>query len=286
MALSWSMDKLGPICRSVEDCALVLSTIHGSDGIDHSVREAEFHWDADFHWKTLRVGYLADKFKIDDAKDLGPQPDGKDSEAMKGWLAKKHYFDTRRYDNSYEQATLKVLHEMGVKPIPVTLPQMPWGSITPVLEAEAAASFDELTRSGRDRLLTKQSKDDWPNIFRTVRFYTAVDYIQAQRARSLAIEKMSELFRKVDVIVTPSTGTQLTATNLTGHPAVILPNGLRGDDAPQPPHTGDGDEGNEGGPGTPVSITFLGGLYDEARLLAFAQAYQQKTGFHRLHPKL
>src|SRR5882724_12005858 len=88
MALSWSMDKLGPICRAVEDCALVLSAIHGGDGIDHSVRDADFYWDADFDWKTLRVGYLADKFKIDDAKDLGPQPDGKDSEAMKGWVAK------------------------------------------------------------------------------------------------------------------------------------------------------------------------------------------------------
>lgn len=100
------------------------------------------------------------------------------------------------------------------------------------------------------------------------------------------MEAMDKLFAEVDVIVTPSFGAQLTATNLTGHPAVIVPNGVRGEDAPLPDHTEDGHPQNVGGPGTPVSLTFLGGLYSDARLAAFAWAYQEKTGFHRLYPKL
>jgi Asp-tRNA(Asn)/Glu-tRNA(Gln) amidotransferase A subunit family amidase len=118
------------------------------------------------------------------------------------------------------------------------------------------------------------------------RFYPAVEYIQANRARSLAIAQLSALFNEVDVIVAPTGGNQLVATNLTGHPAVIVPNGLRGPDAPKPPSVDDGDEDNIGGPGTPVSITFLGGHYQDAKLLALARAYQEATGFTRLHPKL
>jgi Asp-tRNA(Asn)/Glu-tRNA(Gln) amidotransferase A subunit family amidase len=90
----------------------------------------------------------------------------------------------------------------------------------------------------------------------------------------------------VDVIVTPSTDAQLIATNLTGNPAVIVPNGLRGDDAPKPPAIDNGDHDDIGGPGTPVSITFLGALYQDAKVAAFARAYQQATGFEKLHPKL
>ncbi|HKO18220.1 MAG TPA: hypothetical protein VJU82_04975, partial [Acidobacteriaceae bacterium] len=116
--------------------------------------------------------------------------------------------------------------------------------------------------------------------------YSAVDYIQAQRARSLGVAAMQDVFRSVDVIVTPTTGTQSRITNLTGHPAVIVPNGLRGEDAPTPISTEDGSEDNVGGPGTPVSITFLGGLYDDARVAAFARAYQEASGFQQMHPKL
>jgi Asp-tRNA(Asn)/Glu-tRNA(Gln) amidotransferase A subunit family amidase len=175
---------------------------------------------------------------------------------------------------------------MGVELVPVELPSLPFGTITPVLEAEAAAAFDELTRSGRDALLAGQSMQDWPNQFRTARFYSAVDYVQAMRARTLAIAEMKKIFDDVDIIVTPSQGIQLTATNLTGHPAVIVPNGIRGDDAPKPAIDEDGSARNVGGPGTPVSLTFLGVLYSDARLAAFARAYQEATGFHRLHPKL
>jgi Asp-tRNA(Asn)/Glu-tRNA(Gln) amidotransferase A subunit family amidase len=154
-----------------------------------------------------------------------------------------------------------------------------------MLNAEAAAAFDELTRSGRDKLLTAQKADDWPNQFRTARFIPAVEYVQAARARMLAMQAVAKAFGNFDVIVAPTNSQQLVVTNLTGHPAVILPNGFRGDDAPRIPPGSDMDADNIGGPGTPVSLTFLGQLYGEAKLLAFARAYQQATGFQRMHPK-
>jgi len=140
--------------------------------------------------------------------------------------------------------------------------------------------------TGRDSLLTEQGEQDWPNSFRIARFYPAVEYIQANRARTLAIQQVSALFEQVDIIVTPTNGEQLVVTNLTGHPALIVPNGLRGTDAPPPPKIDDGDDDNIGGPGTPVSLTFLAGHYQDATLAAFGAAYQQATNFHKQHPKL
>lgn len=274
MALSWTMDKIGPICRTVEDCALVMSAIYGPDGRDRTVKDAAFNWDAEFDWKRLRVGYLKDEFEVQalaaDASD-----------------EKKRGFARDRYDAKYGQAALEALRQMGVQLIEVKMPKgYHFGDVTPLLTAEAAAAFDELTLSGRDSLLNGQESFDWPNSFRRARFYSAVDYVQAQRARTLAMDAMGKLFGEVDVIVTPSGGAQLSATNLTGHPAVIVPNGVRGEDAPHPEHEEDGDRRNVEGPGTPVSLTFLGGLYSDARLAAFAKAYQEATGFHRMHPKL
>ena len=191
------------------------------------------------------------------------------------------------YDLKYATAALDVLRDkLHVTLIPVEIPKFPFGSIVPVLEAEGAAAFDDLTRSGRDKLLSGQQPGDWPNQFRVARFLPAVDYINAMRARTQAIGLMNDLFKQVDIIVTPSQGVQLTATNLTGQPAVIVPNGLRGPDAPPSPDQADGALQNAGGPGTPVSLTFLGGLYTEAKLAAFARAYQDATPFHKLHPQL
>jgi Asp-tRNA(Asn)/Glu-tRNA(Gln) amidotransferase A subunit family amidase len=154
-----------------------------------------------------------------------------------------------------------------------------------LLNAEAAAAFDDLTLTNRDDLLTEQGPEDWPNLFRVARFYPAVEYVQANRARTVAMRRLAKLFQQVDVIVVPSSSeAQLILTNLSGHPAVIVPNGVRGKDAPPPPPVDTGDDDSIGGPGTPVSLTFLGGLYQDAALLAFASAYQQATGFHRLHP--
>lgn len=289
MALSWSMDKLGPICRSVDDAGIVMQAIHGPDGKDKSVRDEEFFWEGGAPaLKTLRVGYLKSAFdepvlRTPDASAEKPETE---AERRTSTEQRQRTFERQRYDNRYDRATLDVLRGMGVNLIEVKLPDFPYGSVSPVLSVEAAAAFDDLTRSGRDRLLTAQAPGDWPNTFRVARMYSGVDYVQAMRARSVLIEKMAELFHSVDVLVTPSGGAQLTATNLSGHPAVIMPNGIRGDDAPQPQDTAEGARANVGGPGTPVSITFLGQLYDDARLLAFAQMYQEKTGFHKLRPAI
>jgi Asp-tRNA(Asn)/Glu-tRNA(Gln) amidotransferase A subunit family amidase len=269
------MDKIGPICRSVEDCAMVLSAIYGPDGHDLCVQRAAFNWDADFDWKRLHIGYIKSAFD----PDSDPLP-------AKPTDAQKSAYERRLYDLRYATASLTALRKMGVSLIPVEMPKFPFGDIVPVLEAEAAAAFEDLTRSGKDALLAGQLPFDWPNQFRVAHFYSAVDYVQAMRARTLAIAEMAKLFQTVDVIVTPSQGVQLQATNLTGHPAVIVPNGVRGDDAPKSPNEQDGALQNVGGPGTPLSLTFLGALYSDARLAAFARAYQDVTGFHCVYPKL
>jgi len=290
MALSWTMDKLGPISRSVEDCALVLEAIYGPDGKDTAAAQTDnvplFYDD----WKKLRIGYLKSEFDPPEALKLAePKANETAEETQKredSKEASKVARVRRDYDRRYELAALDKLRAMGVKLIPVELPKLPYDAMVPLLTAEGAAAFDDLTMSGRDRLLTEQGAEDWPNAFRIARYYPAVEYIQANRARTLAIRQVSALFDQVDIIVTPTTGTQLVATNLTGHPALILPNGLRGDDAPRPPKIDDGDSDDIGGPGTPVSLTFLAGHFQEAKLAAFAGAYQEATGFHKLHPKL
>jgi len=249
MALSWTMDKLGPICRSAEDCALILDAIHGPDGQDNSVIPADFHWDATLSPKKLRIGYVKSAFDT-------PVTDPTDP--------KRTLHATKKFDD----AALDVFKRLGINLMSVDLPDVPYDAMRLILTAEAAAAFDELTRSDRDKLLVQQGKGDWPNSFRTSRFIPAVDYVNANRVRSIAIQKWDDLMRTVDVIVTPTGAanlSQLVATNLTGHPAVIVPNGFRDD-------------------GTPVSLTFLGGLFEEAKVLAVARAYQEATGFHLKHP--
>jgi len=251
MALSWTMDKLGPICRSVEDCALVLDAIYGPDGKDNSVISADYHWNANLSPKRLRVGYVKSAFDL-------PVTDPTDP--------KRTLHPTKPFDD----AALDVFRKLGINLIPVDLPDVPYDAMRIILTAEAAAAFDDLTRSDRDKLLVQQGKFDWPNTFRTSRFIPAVDYVNANRLRSVAIQKWDELMNTVDVIVTPTGAanlSQLVATNLTGHPALILPNGFRDD-------------------GTPVSLTFLGGLFQEGQLLAVARAYQNATDFHLKQPSV
>lgn len=240
MALSWSMDKLGPMCRSVEDCALVLGAIHGVDGEDTTVRDLPFIWDARVTPRQLRIGMFEDAFGRDE----------------------------KQYPNKkWDMATLDVLRSQGATLIPLKLPDAPYDAMRIILNVEGAAAFEELTRTGRDRELTRQGKNTWPTVFRAARFVPAVDYLNANRLRTLAMQRWFDLFQQVDVIVAPTNSTQLVATNFTGHPAVILPNGFRED-------------------GTPVSITFLGKLFGEAELLAVAHAYQSATDWHRRTPKL
>jgi Asp-tRNA(Asn)/Glu-tRNA(Gln) amidotransferase A subunit family amidase len=293
MALSWSMDKLGPICRSVEDCALVLDAIYGPDGHDRTVHAAAFNWDASLDWKKLRVGCLKTDFepKPEEREEAAKQEPAKTPEEQKKRDEQKKHREAGRaraeYDRKYHEAAVAKLNEMGVPLIAVELPKFPSDAITAMLVAESAAAFDDLTRSGGDKLLTSQKDFDWPNTFRSARFIPAVEYIQAARARKLAMEAMSKVFENLDVIVAPTNGSQqLVITNLTGHPSVILPNGLRGADAPKYPSNDPSDFQNVGGPGTPTSLTFIGRLYGEAELLALARAYQEAAGFHLLHPKL
>ena len=292
MALSWTMDKLGPICRAAEDTALVLNAIYGPDGQDRTVREAAFNWDANLDWRKLRIGYFKEEFDLKppteppaptEQTSMTPEEQKRREESRR---QREMAQARRKYDQRFNDATLAKLQEMGVNLIALDVPKFPYSAMSPLLTAEAAAAFDDLTRSGKDKLLTEQSPDDWPNQFRIARFTPAVEYIQANRARTEAMELWRKLFENIDVIVTPTAGEQLTATNLTGNPAVILPNGFRGDDAPKPPRKANGDDDGIGGPGTPVSLTFLGQLYGEAKLLAFAKAYQDATGFHLRHPNL
>ena len=241
MALSWSMDKLGPMARSVEDCALVFAALHGPDGADQTVHAAPFNWDGTAPLRGLRVGYVRSAFD-----------------------APLERHATKPFDD----AALVVLRGLGLDLVPVELPAFDYDALRIILTAEAGAAFDELTRSGRVREMAQQGAGAWPNTFRTSRLIPAVDYINANRARTLAIHAWDALMQTVDVIVTPTNGgAQLTATNLTGHPAVILPHGFRDD-------------------GTPVSLTFLGRLFGEEALLRVAHAYQQATDFHTRHPAL
>ena len=292
MALSWSMDKLGPICRTVEDCALVLNAIYGRDGKDRTVQPAAFNWDANLDWRKLGVGYLKSAFerKPDEQQEAAKEEPPATPEEQKKREERKKRREAARaraeYDRKFNDAALAKVREMGVHLVPVEMPKFPYDAMVTMLAAESAAAFDELTRSGKDKLLTSQKDFDWPNTFRTARFIPAVEYIQAARARRMAMDAVAKVFGVFDVIVAPTSGEQLMITNLTGHPAVILPNGLRGNDAPKSPNDDPSDFQNAGGPGTPASLTFLGKLYGEAKLLAFARAYQDATGFHLLHPKL
>jgi Asp-tRNA(Asn)/Glu-tRNA(Gln) amidotransferase A subunit family amidase len=239
MALSWTMDKLGPICRTVEDCALVFNAIYGPDGMDQAVYDAPFNYTPNVKLAQLRIGYVKGDF------------DRERSE---------------RKDN--DEATLQTLRASGVQLIPIELPDYPVNNLSFVLSTEAAAAFDDLTRSGRDDLLKQQTRGSWPNTFRERRFVPAVEYLQAQRIRYSLIQDTARLFDKVELFLAPSVGGRsLLLSNLTGHPCVVVPNGFSK-------------------AGTPTSICFIGNLFGEAQLLAAAKQYQDKTDFHRKHPKL
>jgi Asp-tRNA(Asn)/Glu-tRNA(Gln) amidotransferase A subunit family amidase len=198
MALSWSMDKIGPICRTVEDCALVFNAICGPDGQDQTLYDVPFNYDPTIKLSRLRIGYL----KTDFDKEGGDRKDN-------------------------DQATLAKMRVLGAKLIPIELPDYPVGSISFLLSTEGAAAFDDLTRSGRDDWLKQQGMGAWPNTFRKRRFVPAVEFLQAQRIRYLLIQDMAKVFEQVDMFIAPSlSGRSLLISNLTGHPSVVLPNGF------------------------------------------------------------
>lgn len=198
MSLSWTMDKIGPIARTVEDCALVFNAIYGSDGVDQTLYDAPFNYDPKVALKKLRLGYLQADFE---------QEQG----------ARK----------TNDLATLVKLRELGADLIPLELPAYPLGNISFLLSTEGAAAFDELTRSNQDDSLRQQGAGAWPNTFRKRRFVPAVEYLRAQRIRHLLIQDTAKVFERVDVIIAPSqSGSSLLLGNLTGHPSVVVPNGF------------------------------------------------------------
>lgn len=235
MALSWTMDKLGPIARTAEDCALVFDALHGPDDQDATVHAAPFAWDGNASVRGLRVGVL------------------------------RADFERQNVTKPFDTAALQVLADLGVTLVDVELPPQPYNAMRIILTAEAGAAFDALLRSGRTAELVSQGPGTWPATFRQAHFIPAPDYINANRARTVAMQAWDALMQRVDVIVAPTNSGQLLATNLTGHPAVILPHGFREN-------------------GTPVSLTFLGRLFDEATLLRVAHAYQQRSDFHLRRP--
>ncbi len=226
MALAWSMDKVGPIARSVEDCALVLGAIHGADGLDPCAVDRPFSWPARDPGR-LRVGFVEGKTPLKD------------------------------------RAELTVLKDLGVKLIPIKLPdKYPLGALRLILDVEAATAFDELTRNGMPEGLGA-----WPATFRQGQFVPAVEYLRANRVRTLVMREMEEVLAGVDLYVG---GNDLLLTNLTGHPTVVLPNGFR--------KIGDVE--------VPTALTFTGRLYGEAELMGVALAYQQATGHHLRRPPM
>ena len=240
MALSWTMDKIGPLCRRAEDCALVLNAIYGPGGRDGTVIDAPFRWDPDLDLGRLRIGYVA------------------------------HELDEPRGDATGEQravlaAALDVLRAAGATLVRVELPDFPAGALRIILEAESAAAFDDLTRSGGVDDLTRQTADAWPNSFRASRYIPAVEYLRAQRARTLLIRRLEDLLARVDVFVSPTRSAGLAMTNLTGHPAVAVKAGFAG--------------------GLPVALMITGRLYDEATVLGVAHAFERLTPWGAMHPE-
>jgi len=226
------------MCRSAEDCALVFEAIRGTDGKDRTVTDATFNYQPAIDLTTLKVGYLKEHFDKD-STDIGEN----------------------------NRVALAMFKEMGLKPEAMSFPKdFPYAVFDVILRAEAGTFFDELVRSEEVDKMVQQDYRSRANSLRQARFIPAVEYLQANRHRKVLIEKMHEIFQQYDVIISPTFGgRQLLITNLTGHPAVALPNGF--------------DE-----KGRPTSITLLGNLYEEGILLAIAKQYQERTDYDEMHP--
>ncbi len=237
MALSWSMDKIGPISRSSLDNAIVLSVINGADPMDPSTIPAAFNYSSKDDVKSLKIGYF------------------------------KPFFERRNHPN--DLAVLDLLREQGIELEEVSLDNTV--DATPLimmLMAEGAAAFDELTRMGWDDQLVAQHRNAWPNLFRAARFISAVDYVNMSRQRSLLIEEVHEVMKDYDVIVTPTFGDpQLQITNLTGHPALCLPNGFNEE-------------------GSPTSITLLSNIFDEGKLVMLGELIQNNSDWQAKRPPM
>lgn len=238
MVLCWSLDKAGPICRSAEDAAIVYAFIHGTDGNDPSAIYHTFNYTGKTDLGKLRIAYAENFFKP-------LKPDAPEWKVVETYRA--------------AGATVKAINFPDSAMYPVNL-------VSIILNAESAAAFDELTRTNRDDLIERQDKNFWPNSFRAARSIPAVEYINANRYRSQLCMRMNELMKNYDVLIVPTfAGRQLSMTNLTGNPVVVMPVGFNQT-------------------GSPLSITLIGNLYDEATILVAAKMYQDRTDFNKKHP--
>ncbi len=257
MELSWTMDKIGPMCRSVEDCVLVLNAIYGPDGRDESTADAAFTWNPNAPLSGYRIGYVR--------RDFEPAPAGRGGRGGGRGGAnagQQQAVAAERLKNlSDAMATLQTL---GAKLEPVDLPDFPENALSFVLSVEAAAAFDDLTRSRGTDLMTA-SNSSWGATFRSARFVPAVEYIRAQRIRTLLMREWDAFMGQYDAFIS-SNSAGLGATNLTGHPAIALKCGFA-NNLPQP-------------------LMVTGRLYEEATICRIAHAYEQATEWKDRHPTL
>jgi len=264
MTLCWSMDKIGPMCRSVEDTALVLNAINGFDVRDAGSIEAPFNFDNRASVKGLRIGY------------------------MKGWFNKDETPDALREMPG-------VIKALGMELVEIELPDLPYGSLMNILFVEASAALEELTLSQRDDLLRGQTSRAWPNMTRQARFISAVDYIQADRLRRRVMHVMHEQFEGLDAIIGSSTPTQgagtimTPITNFTGHPALTLRIGFTKEAA----RRGDWvDEKFYGSPSSgikkkvPVCLNLWGPLFEDGKICQIGIAIENKLNIQGERPKL
>ena len=248
MALSWTMDKIGPLCRTAEDCAIVLHAIQGPDGRDNTVLDVPFVWDAGRDIRKLRVGYL----KSDVEKEVPDDPKNPDRARR------------AREAQAMTKASLETIRGLGAKPVPVDLPKLGSGPMDFLLTTEAAAAFDDLVRGDSlDLMSAEPERSAWVGSFRLHEFVPAVQYIQANRARFRLMEAYHEFFKDMDVLV----GSALGPTNLTGHPEIAFPHGFDSK-------------------GQPAVLRLTGSLFGDADILLLAHAFQRRTDFHRKRPKL
>jgi len=248
MTLSFSMDKIGPLCRTAEDCAVVLHAIQGPDGRDNTVLDLPFAWNSSRDVRKLRVGYL----KSDLEREIPDDP--KNPERVR----------RMREGQAFAKASLETIRGLGVSPVPVELPKMGSGPMDFLLTTEGAAAFDDLVRSGKlDLMSAEPERSAWVGAFRIHEFVPAVEYIQANRARYRLMEAYRDFFKDMDVLI----GSALGPTNLTGHPEIALPQGFDSK-------------------GQPSALRLTGSLFGEADLLLLAHAFQRRTDHHLKRPRL
>ena len=253
MALAWTMDKIGPMCRSAEDCALVFNAIYGPDNKDNTLLDVPFNWDATADVTKLRVGYRSAVFENDIVDD--PEPP-------------KHSGRLQQIRKNYEEA-LHIIRSLGVEVIPFELPDVPSEALSLIEWTEKAAAFDAPTRSGKlDMIKEQPDKSHGPaDHFRTSRFIPAVEYIQANRLRMRVMEEVDAAMSDFDLFIsTVGRGSSVYLTNHTGHPAISMPSGFF--------------------QGSPTNLMFTGKLFGEPEILLLAHAFQGMTDHHLKHPQL